>query len=350
MELYKKLLFQIRDMTSYFCINEIYLHWFGEPFLHPNFLEMVKLIVKENSSDKICRALTFHTNATLLNEERISRFLEVINGINFPFSVTLSLDATTPETYNKIRGGGNFETAVRNTKNILHFGKTNPHLKFVLQFIVMDENSNEAEPFVDVWSDYLGKEGMDYKISFNFVPAYSQETHLIYLRQLDGGYKKPTQMRYNQIHSRVRERFLNKALKLMPIPEFDEREIPPGISYHGTTLTPKSFICSNIWDSLAICWEGSATIICEQWLAFNLGNIQHLHLLEMFFNRENLNFLRKKHLSGEIKNNIKDCENCGIVYCEHNGLTNYHEIIKFVESEKRYNLDKKTKPGLGWFV
>jgi len=351
-EVFRKLLSQIRDMTNYLCINEIYLHWFGEPFFHPEFLKLVELIVNDNMKYRLCKALTFHTNANLLDSEKIALFLKIIRGIDFPFSVTFSLDAVTPSTYKEIRRGGDFDLAVKNTKELLRKGKSNPWLKFILQFIVMEENHHEAEPFVRYWSEFLDREDMHYKISFNFVPADCQETHLIYLRQLDGGYKKPTQLKYNRIHQNTVKKFKDKIrTPVVSLALNSKKEkIPQGIKYHGTKLDEQSFLCSNLWDSLAVTWDGSVTIICDQWLTLQLGNIRWMHLLYTYFSKRNLNALRRAHLLGILTTKHRDCKNCGIVLCEHNGNTHFREIEAFVEAERKYLTDLKKNPGLGRFV
>ena len=349
-ENFQRLLSQIRDMTNYFCINEIYLHWFGEPLLHPHFLKLVEMIVNENKKDRLCKALTFHTNAILFNKAKTKHFLAIVKDIDFPFSVTFSLDAVSTTTYARIRIGGNLNAAINNTKFLLKEGSKIEKLKFIVQFIVMEENLHEAVPFVEFWSKFLKELDMKYKVAFNFIPAYAQKTHLIYLRQLDGGYKRPTQLKYNKLHAEVMRRFSSESFQSQNSPAQNPASIPKGIFYHGIELTERSFFCSNLWDAIAVCWDGSATLICDQWLALNLGNINHLHLLEIIFNRENLNHIREKHILGEIKNPIKDCQDCGIVYCEHNNLTNYYEIQRFTESEKRYMADRETNPKLGWFT
>jgi radical SAM protein with 4Fe4S-binding SPASM domain len=89
-----------------------------------------------------------NTNATFLEGQTADHLL--LSGIN---SIIVSLDATTKKTYDLIRRQGDFERVERNITNFLErsqeLGKSAP--KVVTQFIVMDENADEADEFKNKW-------------------------------------------------------------------------------------------------------------------------------------------------------------------------------------------------------
>ena len=68
----------------------------GEPLVHPKSYEMINYAV-DHSDTKT----TLTTNGTLLNEKKMLRLLN--SGLHM---IYISIDATTPETYSKIRVNG----------------------------------------------------------------------------------------------------------------------------------------------------------------------------------------------------------------------------------------------------
>lgn len=77
-------------------VKEVYPMLNGEPTLHPQFLEVVKLI---KSYGFRCPIITNFSN---LNEEKIKELSQILDGND---SLVISLDAVTPELYRQVRGG-----------------------------------------------------------------------------------------------------------------------------------------------------------------------------------------------------------------------------------------------------
>ncbi|MEA2115615.1 MAG: radical SAM/SPASM domain-containing protein [Thermodesulfobacteriota bacterium] len=81
--------------------NLVFLQGWGEPFLHPDLFEMVRLC--KNQGKKV----GFTTNGMLLNKKNIHTIVDLqvdILGVSFA--------GTTPSTHNRIRKGTDFETVV----------------------------------------------------------------------------------------------------------------------------------------------------------------------------------------------------------------------------------------------
>ena len=147
-ELYDKLIY----LTFYFQ---------GEPYLNPNFLDMVKYASQKN-------IFTFtSTNAHYLNDENAKRTVE--SGLD---KLIISIDGTTQEVYEQYRVGGNIDKVIEGTKNILKWKRQlkskTPYVVF--QFLVVKPNEHQMED-----AKRLTKElGVD-KIKFKTAQVYNYE-------------------------------------------------------------------------------------------------------------------------------------------------------------------------------
>jgi radical SAM protein with 4Fe4S-binding SPASM domain len=122
-EVYKELIY----LTFYFQ---------GEPYLNPNFLEMVKY-----ASDKGIYTST-STNAHYLNKEQAKKTVE-----SKLDRLIISIDGTTQETYEQYRIGGQLQKVIEGTKNIIEAKRelksNSPYLVF--QFLVVKPNEHQLE-------------------------------------------------------------------------------------------------------------------------------------------------------------------------------------------------------------
>src|SRR6188768_372630 len=84
----------------------------GEPFLNPDFLEMVKY-----ASDKGIYTAT-STNAHYLTDEAARKTVE--SGLD---RLIISIDGTTQETYKQYRVGGNLDKVLEGARNIVKWKK-----------------------------------------------------------------------------------------------------------------------------------------------------------------------------------------------------------------------------------
>jgi len=66
--------------------------------------------------------------------------------------IYFSIDAISPETYDKIRVGGNINTVTENVHTALAF--KNKHQNIYVQFIDVNENKHEKDAFIEHWKDY----------------------------------------------------------------------------------------------------------------------------------------------------------------------------------------------------
>lgn len=122
-EVYKELIY----LTFYFQ---------GEPYLNPNFLDMVKY-----ASDKGIYTST-STNAHYLNQEQAKKTVE-----SKLDRLIISIDGTTQETYEQYRIGGNLQKVIEGAKSIVKAKKdlksSTPHVVF--QFLVVRPNEHQLD-------------------------------------------------------------------------------------------------------------------------------------------------------------------------------------------------------------
>ena len=106
-ELFKKII----DEAKYF-IGSAFIFLGGESLLHKDIFKMIAY-AKSNGIRPL-----LHTNATLLNENNISRLFET--GLDY---ISLSMDGFDKETYEKVRVNAKYEETLGNIINLLKIKK-----------------------------------------------------------------------------------------------------------------------------------------------------------------------------------------------------------------------------------
>jgi radical SAM protein with 4Fe4S-binding SPASM domain len=157
----------------------------GEPFLHPQFLDLIRTAKK----NKIYTSTS--TNAHFIDEEKAKEIIE--SGLD---RLIISLDGTTQETYESYRINGSIETVKEATKILVETKKKvksqTPHLIF--QFLVVAPNEHQIEE-----AKALAQElGVD-EIRFKTAQVYSYENgnplipqnekYARYVKNADGTYR-----------------------------------------------------------------------------------------------------------------------------------------------------------------
>ncbi|MES2565404.1 MAG: SPASM domain-containing protein [Bacteroidota bacterium] len=133
----------------------IYLTFYfqGEPYLNPNFLDMVKY-----ASDKGIYTST-STNAHYLTKDQAKKTVE-----SKLDRLIISIDGTTQETYEQYRIGGSLQKVIEGTKNIIAARKElksrTPHIIF--QFLVVKPNEHQLEDVKQLAKD-LGVDEVVFK-------------------------------------------------------------------------------------------------------------------------------------------------------------------------------------------
>lgn len=112
-------------------VRRAFLSGGGEPLLHPRLFEIVRLLKSHGVE------VHFNSNATLLTPERAAEI--VASGVD---TISFSIDGATPETYAKIRVGGNLPAVLDNIRGLIAAkiaaGSVTPFLN--MQFTVQRDN------------------------------------------------------------------------------------------------------------------------------------------------------------------------------------------------------------------
>ncbi len=151
----------------------------GEPYLNPNFLDMVKYA----AAKKMYTATS--TNAHYLTDEMARKTVE--SGLN---RLIISIDGTTQEVYEKYRRGGNLQKVLEGSRNVVKWKRAlkskTPFIIF--QFLVVRHNEHQIE---DVKA-LAAQIGVD-QVRFKTAQVYDYENdpnHLIPQNERYSRYRK----------------------------------------------------------------------------------------------------------------------------------------------------------------
>lgn len=235
------------------------LYFQGEPYLHPNFHNMVYLA----KSRKLYVATS--TNAHYLTDEHARATVE--SGLD---RLIISLDGTDQSTYESYRIGGKIEKVLEGTKNIIKWRKKLKADKpfVVFQFLVTAKNEHQI-PEVKALADEIGVDDVWFKTAQ--VYEYENGHELI-----------PVDSKY----SRYRQRRDGKwELKN----KFENR-------------------CWKMWHSAVITWDGKVVPCCfDKDASHEMGNIRDIEFIKIWQSTK-YNQFRAKLLNN--RSSIEMCKNC----------------------------------------
>lgn len=172
----------------------MYINYYfqGEPFINPNFLEMVR----EAAARNIYTATS--TNAHFLHDQLAKRTVE--SGLH---RLIVSIDGTTQDTYEQYRIHGHLNKVIEGTKNVLKWKKAlkskTPHIIF--QFLVVKANEHQVAD-VFTLAENLGVDEVRLKTAqfYEYVNGNplmpENESYSRYRKQKDGTWKLKNKM-YN---------------------------------------------------------------------------------------------------------------------------------------------------------
>jgi radical SAM protein with 4Fe4S-binding SPASM domain len=258
------------------------LAWLGEAFLHPEIDRILKFLVNKSFFD----ILSFDTNCHFLSENVLKSLKNIDKSVFF----YLSLDAVKKETYEKIRKGGDFDKVIKNVFNLIEFKKKfGAKFYFRFQFIVQEENINEAEEFVNFWKNKGYK-----KVLFEENPLFEED--FIFFRKLIA---PRDQKKANELFENVKQRFEFKN---------DNSDSKFGKSEN------KVKCCDKYWTMPIIRADGSVTCCnLDPEMKLVLGNIKEKKFSDIWVFGEKINLFRKGALKKRFYDKCEKCDNktCG---------------------------------------
>ncbi len=232
----------------------------GEPYLNPEFLQMVKY-----ASDKKIYTAT-STNAHYLTDGIAKKTVE--SGLD---RLIISIDGTTQDVYQQYRVGGNLDKVLEGAKNIMKWKKElkskTPFVFF--QFLVVKPNEHQIEDIKRL----AKKVGVD-EVRFKTAQVYDYETdpnNLIPTIDKYSRYKKNADGSYT-----AKNKMANRCWKLQ----------------HANVIT---------WDGLVVpcCFDKDAT--------HQLGNLKTQSFKEIWHDNNYKQFRSELFKS---RKNIDICANC----------------------------------------
>ena len=136
MRLYRAIVDEIGPL-----VGSAVLHSWGEPLMHPELFEMIRL------GKQAGIRMETSTNITILNAERARAVLDA--GLDVLY---LALDGATKETYERVRVNANWEKSLRNIEGFLELKqKMGAPTTVIMQIIAMNETRGDVEAFVERW-------------------------------------------------------------------------------------------------------------------------------------------------------------------------------------------------------
>lgn len=253
-DMFKNTIDQLRDTLTY-----LTFYFQGEPYLHPQFLDMVKYA----SSQGIYTSTS--TNAHYLREDIARQTVE--SGLD---RLIISIDGTSQDTYEAYRVGGDLSKVIEGTKNIIAWKKKlkskTPHVIF--QFLVVRPNEHQI-PEVYALADKLGVDQVVLKTAQIY--EYEKGSDLI-----------PVQEKYSR-YRKLRD---------------GSFAIKNSLDNH----------CWKMWHSCVITWDGKVVPCCfDKDANFVLGNLNEQSFKDIWFGEQYHTF-RTSLLKS--RSEIEICKNC----------------------------------------
>jgi radical SAM protein with 4Fe4S-binding SPASM domain len=154
MQLFRKLVHEVKDWG----VGYLFLHRFGEPFMHPDAFEMIRY-AKDTGIERV----EMYSNGTLLNEKKAELLIE--SGLD---QLTISFEGADKETYESIRVGAKYDTVIENIKRIVSLrnlkGAKKPRIR--IHSIITDRTignlSKERLFWKSIADEYHALPGFDY--------------------------------------------------------------------------------------------------------------------------------------------------------------------------------------------
>lgn len=213
----------------------LYLH--GEPFLHPEILNMVA------SAKRHGIAVHLTTNGMLMDRAKLERLLD--SGVTCADHVIFSLLGQTRETHEKIMRRVDHNQVVNNIHALLELRKTKRVNGPIVETILykMPENEHEEEAFFTYWRRFVD---------------------------------------HVRIVGRVSKSFSDFGSETVRVPV-------------------RTRTCSNLWERMTIFWNGDVTLCCNDVGGDHvLGNLSDSTISEIW-NGTKLEAVRRLHRSRQLQ-------------------------------------------------
>ena len=130
-----ELIHRLEDVFPY--VESVVLNGIGEPLLHPNIMEIMRIY------EKYGIRLTTNTNLSIMNPELAQLMQRTF------YDIQISCDACDSETYGRIRNGLSFETFKQNARMLRSAG----NVEICMATVVMRQNVTQLPGIVELAAD-----------------------------------------------------------------------------------------------------------------------------------------------------------------------------------------------------
>lgn len=141
--LVERLLSDLSASTRHFSRITFQLNWCGEPSLHPEFTEIIRLFSRFSARLSLDK-LELHTNCSNWNADTVSQFIEIVNTFESKtfFQVTFSVDSLDNCSYRSIRSGGTLQHTLKTLVAFHQIRNSKSYVfpRYVYQFIPVNQN------------------------------------------------------------------------------------------------------------------------------------------------------------------------------------------------------------------
>jgi len=254
--------------------DTLILFWLGEPLMHPEFAELYVELLDGNANRPWFGKAEVHTNAILLTPELREAALARPDA---PARWHFSLDASTPETHQWVKGVDRFAEADGNAQAMLEERGVASNPRLVFQFVVQPANAAEAPDFVARWVSRAEACGRSCRPVAYGVPGDGADH--VFLRQLDA--LDPTEQP-------SADRLYAETCNGMGLPAPERMRPPRG-----------RVICSGPWKSPTIGADGRVTVCTrDSGFLLQIGEMADASFPELWWEGEAIARLREAHRRG----------------------------------------------------
>ncbi len=229
-------------------VPRIYLSGFGEPFIDKTLTRKIRRTKELGAPWVGCL-----TNGSLLSEKTVDEILE--SGLD---EIAISMDGFSPETFNRIRAGLDFDQVTAGVTRLLTRRAGRPLPKVQIQVVLQPGNIHEKEKAKRLWA------GKADQLAFRQIQSW-------------GGAVNP--------------------------------EETGALFSPNTVENNKLYPCRYLWTQLNIKDNGDVTLCCLDWDAkMIVGNIRE-QSLQQVWRSPRLEQIRKLHLENRIAE-VPLCKDC----------------------------------------
>jgi len=251
--LYRDIIDQFRSFLSY-----MILYFQGEPYLNPNFLDLVRYA----SKNRIYTVSS--TNAHFLDDENARK--TILSGLD---KIIISLDGTDQASYERYRIGGSYKKVISGIQKLVYWKKKLNKRKprIVLQFLIFKTNQHQIRD----------------------------------IRKLS------RELKVNQLVLKTAQVYnLDKGSEIIP----EDKKLSRYKRVNGVYVIKNKLEnkCWRMWSSSVITWDGKLVPCCfDKDAKYIFGDLREKRFLEIWNNKSHSHF-RKQILSSRKKIDI--CQNC----------------------------------------